>query len=284
MAADDTEALEERFVVASAQATRARAAGEGRSPALVAAVVEGVFEDAVAQTERVLAHVDPLRRLVPVCAAGCSSCCHTAVLVTPAEALYLAAHLRATRSPAELALLAARVREIAERIRPWSTDERWSARVPCALLDGVSGSCTVHEARPEQCRAHNSLDRAACERNFETRNARLPIPVVGAQKRVGIAIWLGSVAGLAAEGLEADPLELHAALAVALEERTLERWLAGERPFAAAASRVSREAHGRWAPRVAAAARALGGAVSSAPVRDADAARRERNRRKRARK
>jgi Fe-S-cluster containining protein len=283
MAADDTEALEERFVVASAQATRARAAGEGRSPALVAAVVEGVFDDAKTQTERVLAQVDPLRRLLPVCTAGCSSCCHTSVLVTPAEALYLAAHLRATRSPAELASLMARVCEIAERIRSWSTDERWSARVPCALLDGVSGSCTVHEARPEQCRAHNSLDRAACERNFETRNARLPIPVVGAQKRVGIAIWLGSVAGLAAEGLEADPLELHAALAVALKERTLERWLAGERPFAAAASRVSREAYGRWAPRVAAAARALGSAVS-APVRDADAARRERNRRKRARK
>jgi Fe-S-cluster containining protein len=276
--------IEERFVEASARATRARAETAGRIPELVEIVVEGCFEDAEAQTERVLAHTDPLRKLVPVCAAGCSSCCHAAVLVTPAEALHLAAHLQKTRTPAELAALAARVREIAERIRTLSTDERWSARIPCALLDGVTGNCTVHEARPEQCRAHNSLDKAACDRNFETRNARLPILVNGAQKRVGISIWLGTIAGLASVGLEAEAQELHAALAVALEEGTLARWLAGERPFEGAASRVSREAEGRWSGRVAAAARALGGAAPSPSPRDADEARRERNRRKRARK
>lgn len=117
---------------------------------------------AMASTERLIAAL--LARApagAVACKAGCDHCCYQVVGVTAAEALTIYAHLRATRSAAELERLKAHVAALDERARGLSSAERFSPEHPCAFLEG--GSCTIYEVRPLSCRGMNSLDAGECE-------------------------------------------------------------------------------------------------------------------------
>nr|AYM52967.1 hypothetical protein [Jahnella sp. MSr9139] len=159
------------------------------------------------------------------CAPGCPSCCITKVLVLAPEVLRLAAHLRATRSPDDLAALLERVRAADAVTRGLTRRQRAERGVPCPLL-GPDGSCSVHPARPIVCAAWTSLDLAACTRHFAAPAAEPPAPLHAPGYEVANAVLAGLGWAAKERGLDAAPLELIAALRIALERPGAgERWL-----------------------------------------------------------
>lgn len=172
------------------------------------------------------------KRLPPqrpcACEPGCAYCCHLKVLVTAPEALALAAHLRATLDDAALASVRARVAASDARTHGLDTDARTAQREPCPLLEG--GRCVGYAARPAACRGANSADVGACEQNFGGED--VPVPVYKAQLQIAEAVRIGVANGAMMCGLDGRPLELVAALRVALEDAAaLEAWTRGEPVF-----------------------------------------------------
>ncbi|WP_437283994.1 YkgJ family cysteine cluster protein [Sorangium sp. So ce406] len=168
------------------------------------------------------------------CRAGCATCCVSKVLVLAPEVLRIAAHLRATRPAAELAALEERVRAADAATRGLTRLERAEARVPCPLLD-ERGACSIHAVRPIVCAGWNSLDAAACERHFAAPAAVPTAPMHRPSYEVANAVLAGLGWAAKEQGLDAAPLELIAALRIALERPNAgERWLARLPVFAAA--------------------------------------------------
>lgn len=287
------EALEDfrRLTTASTRAGLYVLREEGKTPAALATLVDSTYEQAAVMVERVNAKYDPQQRHLPVCAEGCAWCCYFSVLVAPAEALRIAEHLRATRTDAELAAMRARVREVAEKTRDVSQEERMKMRVACPMLDVERGSCTVHDARPGMCRAYNSCDVKACVTAYETSDLRAPIPGNRGQQDATTSVWVGMLAASALAGLDATVVELSAAVDLALNEHdAAARWLAGERLFEAARTKASQAGAVRATAATQAAMKVareqFPGEVPAAPrpATDSDAARRARNEKKRAKK
>lgn len=174
--------------------------------------------------------VPPVRELA--CHRGCAWCCFLQVPVSAPEVLLLAAHLRRTRSPEELAALRRRVAELDDRTHGLDAKQRLAARLPCALLEG--GACSVYPLRPLACRGWNSYDDRVCRRAVEL-GAEPTAHLYTPQTSVTGALLDGLLAGLASEGLQGERLELTAALRIALDAPdAAERWLAGEPLFAPA--------------------------------------------------
>lgn len=185
------------------------------------------------------------RRRLPVCAPGCDSCCRIhAVFVTPLEVLRIVAHLRATRTPDELAILTARVEALSPQVGALGREERARACVACPLLD-EEGACSVHPVRPLLCRGYNSCDVDVCLRAFEARDPRVPLPSDVDQAAVFKSLFAALVLG--ADGRDSGPLELIHALRTALRAPDAEeRWLAGARVFDPFEARVSRDEAEAW--------------------------------------
>jgi Fe-S-cluster containining protein len=107
-------------------------------------------------------------------------------------------------------VLTARVRVVSAM----DHDERWSARIPCALL-GDDGKCTIYEARPLRCRAFHSYSVATCREAFA--GATEPDPVTNdALDRACDAAESGFDAALEERGHSAAAVLLEAALLEAL--------------------------------------------------------------------
>jgi len=180
----------------------------------------------------------------PACRAGCAHCCHQAVGVTPPEVFAIHAHLHATRTPAELEAVMRRVRDADDRTRGISAADRLSPDLPCPFLHVDDARCTIYEARPLSCRGTNSLDAAACERTLRDPEARAAllagresIPCYLEPIRAFHAVTAGLQLALdQLRGLEAEPLELTAAMRIVLDDpdTVAAQWLGGKDPFAAA--------------------------------------------------
>jgi hypothetical protein len=178
----------------------------------------------------------------PACRAGCAHCCHQAVGVTPPEVFAIHDHLRATRAPAELDAVVARVRAADDATRGMAAAERLSPELPCPFLE--DGRCSIYEARPLSCRGTNSLDAAACERTLRDPEAHaqflagaLALPCYLEPIRAFHAVTAGLQLGLGElHGLAVAPLELTAAMRIMADDPdgVPARWLAGEDPFEAA--------------------------------------------------
>jgi hypothetical protein len=172
------------------------------------------------------------------CRAGCDHCCHVVVGVTAPEALTILAHLEHSRSPGDLARLAARVAGHHERTRGLSSAERFSPEHPCVFLE--AGRCSIYEVRPLACRGMNSLDAVECETRLRDPAARADFAMKGgghlfeepvqAFRAVSGGLQL---ALLEIYRLDMRPLDLTAAMHHLLQEgrRLADRWLAGQHPF-----------------------------------------------------
>ncbi|WP_437949263.1 YkgJ family cysteine cluster protein [Sorangium sp. So ce296] len=203
-----------------------------RTEAGAVAAAAAALARAEALEEAAVAAEPPARPIA--CRAGCSTCCVSKVLVLAPEVLRIAAHLRATRTEAELAALAERVRAADAATRGLSRLERAEARVPCPLLD-ERGACSVHAVRPIVCAGWSSLDAAACERHFAAPAAVPTAPMHRPSYEVANAVLAGLGWAAREQGLDAAPLELIAALRIAIERPNAgERWLARLPVFAAA--------------------------------------------------
>ena len=165
------------------------------------------------------------------CQKGCSACCTAKVLVAPPEAARIAAHARATLPPEVYTSLVERVHNAHERSRGLTRAERIRASIPCPLLD-EGGACMVHAVRPIICAGWNSIDKAGCDAHFLTHTAPAPPELHPQSNEVALAVLGGLIGAAIDRHLDARPLELHAALAIALaDEHAGERWRRGEPVF-----------------------------------------------------
>ena len=246
MTPDDEDDPRRQLVRAVGEDVRATLSGE-TEPQPLAELVDEVFALAArwATTLRDGGGSDAKRRL-PVCAPGCSSCCHLhAVFVTAPEALRLATHLRRARSASELARLRALVDRRANETRELSRAERGLARVPCPLLD-EAGACSVHPARPLLCRGYTSCDKDACLRAFDAGDALASPPGDLGAASAHLDAFAGVLLGAARSGRDAGPYELIAALRVALDDDAELRWARGEPVFDAAGTRIEHDGRDAW--------------------------------------
>jgi hypothetical protein len=208
------------------------------------AVIEAAAQ-ALARAEVLAANaarVEPPDRPV-ACRAGCSTCCTSKVLVLAPEVLRIAAHLRASLDADALAAVIERFRAADDKTRGLSRLERAQAGVPCPLLDD-RGACSVHHVRPIICAAWNSTDVTACERHFATPTTVPVAPMHRPTYEVANAVLAGLGWAAKEQGFDAIPLELIAALRIALERpNAAKRWLARLPVFAIARDAEWEQAH-----------------------------------------
>ena len=181
-------------------------------------------------------YVQSLQMVPHACRAGCSFCCYLTVEATAPEVFGIAAHLQATRTPAQLEALKERLRQTAARVAGLTPAGRVQAQTPCALLDG--GLCTAHAVRPLACRSWNSRDAGACERVWKGEGGDLRPAQDQRPEGINAGVHAGFVAALQSAGLPeeaAHGCELNTALSLALSDPdAAPRWLAGEDTLAPA--------------------------------------------------
>jgi Fe-S-cluster containining protein len=185
----------------------AAALGESPSEADLAAAADrahALFDD-----EHARAIARPGAR-APACSAGCAYCCHVHVDATGPEILSIAAHLARTRTPEQIHALGDRLAAHVARAGSMSDEDRWAAKVPCALL-GEGGLCSVYEARPLRCRAFHARSVDPCRRAFEER-ADVEPDLDPALARAHDAVEAGFDEALAEAAIPAEGQRLEAGL------------------------------------------------------------------------
>jgi hypothetical protein len=165
------------------------------------------------------------------CGPGCGFCCYNQVEVTPPEAL-LVGHFITTRfsTPQRQWLDANLKRRLA--LKQGLSRIQLAARRrehPCPLL--ADHRCIIYPVRPLACRAMHSLDADACRHSLETGEL-IPDRYYQEPHDLALAVSAGLRNGAAQAGLQADTLNLTAALANMLpREDVLAGWVAGEAIF-----------------------------------------------------
>jgi uncharacterized protein len=168
------------------------------------------------------------------CRAGCAWCCYLQVSITAPEAVLVAEYLRQSLSAEALAAVTARVRTLDAVTHGMTPQERIELRRPCALL--VNDRCSVYEVRPIMCRGWNSADAAQCEAAIVQAESVLDVEHNALIRQAAAGVEHGLLAATREASLAAQPLELTAALRIALESPdAAERWASGEDLFQAAA-------------------------------------------------
>jgi Fe-S-cluster containining protein len=175
----------------------------------------------------------------PACRAGCHFCCHQHLYLSTVEVVFILDHLVA--HPGDAERIIGRARRMAGQTSQMNRAERFAAGVPCPAL-GPAGLCTLYEARPEACASYFSRSRTACEAGWRKRQRPAErsrgIPIYGGAQAFGHTIVAGLDAAFLEAGFEVELVELTDALALAADlpggfASTVERWLAGDKQFAA---------------------------------------------------
>ncbi len=166
------------------------------------------------------------------CRAGCSLCCSLRVDVFAHEVLHLAAHLRVTRTPEDLAALQNRLATHAEKVRPLTPFAHATQNIPCPLLH-ADGRCSAYAARPQSCRRHHSRELAACEYTYDHPDD-LDTPAAHDRElyRTLTAPMQQNIDAYFDAGFDVTIYELSTALEEALRDPACwSRWLAREQTF-----------------------------------------------------
>ncbi len=219
-----------QIVQAERQAT-IESLGQQPTTSRVIAFIYNARSEAAQIVERMLANYPNVLQIA--CRAGCAWCCSKSIAVSPPEVLRIAAYLRATLSDEDLTAVRERIADLDSQTRAMSSIARAHARLPCALL--ADQRCTVHAVRPLTCAGWNAVDVNECKADWLDPEASDAITSNVVQIEAFQAMRLGMDLGSEALGLEHDTLELTTALCIALDiPDAAERWLRGERLFAAA--------------------------------------------------
>jgi len=175
------------------------------------------------------------------CRKGCSWCCHQTVMVTAPEALLVAQYIRERFDEETVARLRDRIVQNAENIEGLSNDERLDHGLACVFLQ--DGDCSIYPARPLPCRGGFSEDADYCLNLLKNREETQAAVAQGAlegkflivPKMLFDSAQVGMAAAVRNDGLNADPLELTTAVAIALSDPDItEKWLNGWPVFDAA--------------------------------------------------
>lgn len=101
------------------------------------------------------------------CDKGCSWCCYQNVSVTWPELLQLLEYLGRTLDTDQLKELKEKCEIRSNEVTGKSTNQRFDNRTACAFLENKI--CTIHAARPLQCRGGFSEDKNYCKNLLENR-------------------------------------------------------------------------------------------------------------------
>lgn len=201
------------------------------SPEALADAAERAHAAVDAAGQRALAH----GATTPACAAGCSYCCHVHADVTVPEILAITRHLARTWSAASQRALRERLARQVRRVEHLGDEERWAAKIPCALLD-EAGRCSIHAARPLRCRGFNAESVEPCREAFAGSAAATPARIPRLDRAYDAAEE-GYDEALRGAGLSAAAHRLEIGLLVALDDPGAgARWLRGEDAFGRARS------------------------------------------------
>jgi hypothetical protein len=164
------------------------------------------------------------------CQAGCAFCCYVpTVLVTAAEAVYLADWLRAHCSVEELDAVRQRL-TLRRQQKVSSSAQLVSTPTPCALLQ--NNQCMAYAARPLKCRGWNSLRRDVCEQAYGHSQSTVHIPADAYAFVMGNAVLSGLSDSTTHAGLDGRTYDLTEALIQVLDvPDAVQRWRNGERLF-----------------------------------------------------
>jgi Fe-S-cluster containining protein len=196
-----------------------------RDPSQLLAVVRAA-QSGFARAEA--AAPESARRSI-ACRAGCGACCHVLVGVQAHEVLIVAEYIQTHFSPEELEVVIARTAAQRAAFAGLSYAARWALQRPCALLD--EDSCSVHEARPEACRAHHSSDVEACQANFDAGQELYDATIPGLHGRM-FAVMLAIDQAVVEAGLDGRAYDYGSALHEALtDSRCAIRWMGGQAAF-----------------------------------------------------
>ena len=185
------------------------------------------------------------------CRKGCSHCCHQSVMATAPEVLLVAKFLRDNLTEREVSLLHRKIAARAVEMNALTNDERVDGQVPCSFL--MDNICTIYPVRPLQCRGGYSEDAEYCRSLLEDREAiqaavadgRIEGRYLLLPKMLYDSAQVGMAGALGKDGLNAEPLELTAAMAIALEDPNItEKWLAGWPVFADARLEIEESTEG----------------------------------------
>jgi Fe-S-cluster containining protein len=110
------------------------------------------------------------------CRKGCSWCCHQSVSVTWPELLNIMTYLKENLKPNQVKTLKKKSKEKAEKILERMNIKSSVAfhRIPCLFLE--DDICTIHSARPLQCRGGFSKKEDYCKSLLE--NAEMTLKAV----------------------------------------------------------------------------------------------------------
>lgn len=153
----------------------------------------------------------------PACTAGCAFCCHVHVDATHAEIVAIAGHLEERFEPGQRAMFRESLAATVERSDALSDEERWDARIPCALLDG-GGRCSVYAVRPLRCRAFHSVAQDDCRAAFGGASETPPTMNPTIRRAVEL-VEVGYTRALEQEGRSATPVRLERGLLDLLDAR-----------------------------------------------------------------
>lgn len=157
------------------------------------------------------------------CTSGCNACCHYFVEAGGVEVLRIADWIRDLPQHVQTGIRERIDEAINRGVGQLSVSERLATRIPCPLLDPVTGACLVYAVRPIGCRQFFSHDPRDCEAPSGWSL------FLGTMARGG-AVRIGLDAGLYDAGLESESVELVSGLARALDEPdATERWVSGQR-------------------------------------------------------
>jgi Fe-S-cluster containining protein len=168
------------------------------------------------------------------CKKGCSWCCHQSVMVTAAEVLYAAKFLQDNLTESEVMRLRDLVAARAKQTEGLDNDQRMDQRIACAFL--MDNICSVYPVRPLQCRGGFSEDDAFCRNLLENReetqtavaNGEIEGKYLLVPKMLYDSAQVGMAGALSKDGLNSEPLDFTAAMAIALGDPNItEKWLRG---------------------------------------------------------
>ncbi|MBM4259481.1 MAG: hypothetical protein FJ147_26725 [Deltaproteobacteria bacterium] len=149
------------------------------------------------------------------CQAGCAFCCYVpTVLVTAAEARYLADWLRMHCSGDELDALRQRL-QFRQQRKSDPSAQAMSTPIPCALLQ--NNQCQAYSARPLKCRGWNSLRRDVCEQAYGHSQSSVQIPADAYAHMMGNAVFSGLRDSVTHAGLDGRTYDLTEALLQVLD-------------------------------------------------------------------
>ena len=156
------------------------------------------------------------------CRKGCSWCCHQNVSVTWPELLKIYYYLRKNLDPTQLSVLKKKSNLRAEELIGKSTNKRLEQQIGCVFLEG--DICTIHPARPLQCRGGFSEEENYCKNLLEdpkntqqaVRDGHLRGKFLIAPKLIYNSAQVAMTRAMRGVGMEGSAYELTVAISILL--------------------------------------------------------------------